>query len=378
VIGTRPEAIKLAPVVRAARADPRFEARVVTTSQHREMLDPMLAEFEIAPDVDLAIMKHDQDPAQITVAALAGLDAALARLAPDCVVVQGDTTSTLAGALAAFYRGARVAHVEAGLRTGDTARPWPEEMNRRLTAQLSDYHFAPTEIARRNLLREGVDAARIWVTGNTAIDALLWTVERARRRGAPGAGRSGGAPDAGPLRTLLVTAHRRESHGAPLARICAALRELVEEIPDLRVRYPVHLSPRVRETVMVRLAGHPRIELTEPLGYTDFVLAMQRAHVLLTDSGGVQEEAPSLGRPVLVLRDTSERPEAIEAGSARLVGTDPRVIVSEVRRLFEDEAHYRRMASAVNPYGDGKAAGRILEALALRVEAGRQKPAGAV
>ncbi len=354
VIGTRPEAIKLAPVVLAARAAPRFEARVVTTSQHGEMLEPMLAEFGIEPDVDLDIMRHDQELAQLTSAALEGLDAALARLAPDWVVVQGDTTTTLAGALAGFYQGARVAHVEAGLRTGDRTRPWPEEMNRRLTTQLADHHFAPTRGARQNLLREGVEEARVWVTGNTAIDALLLTVEKARRRGAlePAAGR-----------TLLVTAHRRESHGAPLGRVCDALLELVERLPDLRIQFPVHLSPRVRSTVLARLGGQPRIELAEPLGYTAFVLAMGRAHVLLTDSGGIQEEAPSLGKPVLVMRATTERPEAIEAGTARLVGTDPERIVGEVLRLFEDDAHYRRMTGLVNPFGDGKAAGRILDVL---------------
>ncbi len=359
VIGTRPEAIKLAPVVLGARP-PRFEARVLTTSQHREMLEPILGEFGIAPDLDLAIMRPDQDPAQVTTAALQGLDAALARLEPDCVVVQGDTTSSFAGALAAFYRRVPVAHVEAGLRTGDPTQPWPEEMNRRLTAQLASHHFAPTPRARENLLREGIDPARVRVTGNTAIDALLWSVEAARRKG---------ILEPTGARTLLVTAHRRENHGAPLERICRALLRLVERIPDLEVSYPVHLSPRVRATVMERLAGHPRIELCDPLGYGAFVRAMQRARVLLTDSGGVQEEAPSLGKPVLVMRETTERPEAIEAGTARLVGTDPERIVAEVSRLFEDPAHYQRMASGVNPYGDGKSAGRILDALAEALRA---------
>jgi UDP-N-acetylglucosamine 2-epimerase (non-hydrolysing) len=359
VIGTRPEAIKLAPLILGAGA-PRFAARVVTTSQHREMLDPILEEFGIRPDLDLAIMRPDQDPAQVTTAALRGLDDALARLEPDCVVVQGDTTSTFAGALAAFYRRAPVAHVEAGLRTGDPSRPWPEEMNRRLTAQLARYHFAPTPRARENLLREGVDPAQIWVTGNTAIDALLWCLGRAPRR-APGA--------AGGRRTLLVTAHRRENHGPPLERICQALLRLVEELPDLEVSLPMHLSPRVRATLIQRLEGHPRIALGAPLGYAAFVRAMQAAHVLLTDSGGVQEEAPTLGVPVLVMRETTERPEAVEAGSARLVGTDPERIVAEVSRLFRDPAQHQRMATAVNPYGDGKAAGRILDALAERLAA---------
>lgn len=362
IVGTRPEAIKLAPVVLAARERPeRFEARVVATGQHREMLEPIWAEFGIAPDVDLAIMQPDQSPEQVTRAALEGLERALGQIAPDCVLVQGDTTTTFAGALAAFYRGVPVAHVEAGLRTGDRTQPWPEEMNRRLTTQLADHHFAPTEGARRSLLREGVDDARIRVTGNTAIDALLRTVERARRRGEI-------EPASGPI--LLVTAHRRENHGPPLARICDALLELARRFPQLEIVYPVHMSPRVRRTVLPRLEGQARITLREPAGYRDFVIAMQRARVLLTDSGGIQEEAPSLGRPVLVMRETTERPEAVEAGTARLVGTDPARIVAEVSRLLEDDAHYRRMTSAANPYGDGKAAGRILDALSERLAPG--------
>ncbi len=355
VIGTRPEAIKLAPVVLAAQADPqRFEARVVLTSQHREMLDPMLEEFGLTADLDLELMRPDQDLAQLTAAALEGLAGAIDRLGPDWVIVQGDTSTSFAGALAACYRQRPVAHVEAGLRTGDKTEPYPEEINRCLTARLAELHFAPTEGARANLLAEGIAAERIHVTGNTAIDALLWVRDDARRRGEVPA-------PTGP--TLLVTAHRRESHGAPLERICQALLELVERFPELRVVYPVHLSPRVRRTVLPRLEAQPRVELLDPLGYRAFVLAMQQARVILSDSGGVQEEAPSLDVPVLVMREATERPEAVEAGAARLVGTDPARIVSEVSRLLEDPAHHARMAAAPNPFGDGRAAERILRAL---------------
>jgi UDP-N-acetylglucosamine 2-epimerase (non-hydrolysing) len=355
VIGTRPEAIKLAPVVLAARArDEDFEPLVVTTSQHREMLDPMLAEFEIAVDRDLDIMEPDQDLTQVTTRALEGLSEAVAELRPDCVIVQGDTTTTFTGALAAFYHKVSVAHVEAGLRTWDRFRPSPEELNRRLTSQLTDYHFAPTDAACRNLISEGVDASHVWVTGNTAIDALFLTLERTRSSRAERPGE----------RLLLVTAHRRENHGEPMERICRAILELVDDFTDLRVLFPVHLSPRVRATVFARLDRHPRVQLVEPLDYGAFVLAMDRAELILTDSGGVQEEAPSLGKPVLVLRETTERPEAVEAGTARLVGTDVATIVAEATRLLSDAEHHRGMSRAINPYGDGKAAGRILEVLA--------------
>jgi UDP-N-acetylglucosamine 2-epimerase (non-hydrolysing) len=356
VIGTRPEAIKLAPLVLAARAQPeRFEPCVVTTSQHREMLDQILAEFEIDVDLDLDIMQPDQDLSHVMTAALEGLYRAIGRIEPHCVVVQGDTTSSFAGALAAFYRHIPVAHVEAGLRTWDKQRPFPEEINRQLTAPLTDFHFAPTETARKNLLAEGVEPGRVWVTGNTAIDALLLTRERlGARRG----------PQAQAGRMLLLTAHRRENHGAPLESICAAVLELLEGFQDLRVVFPVHPSPRVRKSVAARLHSHPRVELLDPMDYRSFVGAMSEAHLILTDSGGVQEEAPSLGKPVLVLRETTERPEGVEAGAARLVGTDAHRIVEEAGRLLSDPERYRRMSRTVNPYGDGKAAGRILEVLA--------------
>jgi UDP-N-acetylglucosamine 2-epimerase (non-hydrolysing) len=354
VMGTRPEAIKLAPVVLAAQVDGRMEPVVVRTSQHRQMLDQMVACFGLPVAVDLDIMRHDQSLAQVTTAALEGLHRTIEAVRPACVVVQGDTTTTFCGALAAFYQRVPVAHVEAGLRTYDRAHPFPEEANRCLTAQVTDFHFAPTEGARQNLLREGVPAARVWVTGNTAIDALRITTERLGARATPPAG----------VRQILVTAHRRESHGPPLAAVCRALVRLCDRFPDVRVRFPVHLSPRVRATVFELLAGHPRIRLEEPLGYLDFVAAMSQSTLILSDSGGVQEEAPSLGKPVLVLRQTTERPEACEAGAAMLVGTDGERIFAEAERLLTDDAAYQRMATVANPFGDGYAGERIVEAIA--------------
>lgn len=352
VMGTRPEAIKLAPVALAAQRDGRFEVCVVRTSQHREMLDQMVEHFGLSVAEDLDIMRHDQNLAQITTAALEGLYRTIEARKPACVVVQGDTTTTLCGALAAFYHRVPVAHVEAGLRTYDRAQPFPEEINRCLTGQLADYHFAPTSGARDNLAREGVPSERIWVTGNTAIDALQITLASAGPR-----------PAAGDMRQILVTAHRRENHGEPMAEICRALVRLCERFDDVRVRFPVHLSPRVRATVFEMLDGHPRITLEEPLGYAQFVLAMSQSTLILSDSGGVQEEAPSLGKPVLVLRETTERPEACEAGCAMLVGTDAERIYREAERLLTDEVAYRAMAQAKNPFGDGQAAERIVQVL---------------
>ncbi|MCX4243115.1 non-hydrolyzing UDP-N-acetylglucosamine 2-epimerase [Paraliomyxa miuraensis] len=354
VMGTRPEAIKLAPVALAAQRDGRMRVVVVRTSQHRQMLDQMVEAFGLPIAVDLDIMRHDQSLTQVTTAALEGLDRTIAALRPTAVVVQGDTTTTFCGALAAFHHRVPVAHVEAGLRTHDRFQPFPEEVNRRLTAQVTDFHFAPTEGAEANLRREGVPDARIWVTGNTAIDALRITLERAGERAAA----------TGPERRILVTAHRRENHGEPMAEICRALVRLCERFEDVRVRFPVHLSPRVRATVFERLQGHPRIALEEPLGYEAFVLAMSQAHLILSDSGGVQEEAPALGKPVLVLRETTERPEACEAGCAMLVGTNADRIFDEASRLLSDEAWYGQMARAKNPFGDGHAAERIVSVLA--------------
>jgi UDP-N-acetylglucosamine 2-epimerase (non-hydrolysing) len=354
VMGTRPEAIKLAPVILAAQADGRMEPCVVRTSQHREMLDQMVEHFGLPIAADLDIMRHDQSLAEVTTAALEGLHRVIGELRPAGVVVQGDTTTTFCGALAAFYQRVPVAHVEAGLRTYDRAQPFPEEANRCLTGQLTDYHFAPTEGSRSNLLREGVPGEKVWVTGNTAIDALRITCERLGARAAVPAG----------VRQILVTAHRRENHGEPMAAICRALLRLVETFDDVQVRFPVHLSPRVRATVFDLLSSHPRITLEEPLGYLDFVAAMCQSTLVLSDSGGVQEEAPSLHKPVLVLRDTTERPEACEAGGAMLVGTDTERIYAEAERLLTDAEAYGRMASVRNPFGDGHAGERIVKVLA--------------
>jgi len=358
VIGTRPEAIKLAPLVLQARARPEsFETCVVATSQHREMLDQMLEQFEIEVDLDLDIMKPDQDLCHVTQAALEGLNEAIGRVSPDCVVVQGDTTSTFVGALAASYHKVPVAHVEAGLRTYDRMHPFPEEMNRCLTTQLTEYHFAPTELSKKNLLRENIDSEKIWVTGNTAIDALFYTLKKVQCSDADFSDAEGEG------RTILLTAHRRENHGVPMERICEAVLRILDAFPDVRVHYPVHMSPRVRETVFEKLGGNPRVKLGEPLDYQAFVLAMNKAHLILTDSGGVQEEAPSLGKPVLVLRETTERPEAIDAGVARLVGSNVDRIFGETERLLRDDEEYRRVAQAVNPYGDGTATEQILDEL---------------
>lgn len=355
VIGTRPEAIKLAPIIlEAARRSKSFLSYVVTTSQHREMLDQMLDEFGIDVAVDLDIMKPDQDLCHVTTAALEGLNRATAEIRPDFVIVQGDTSTTFAGALAAFYHKVPVAHVEAGLRTYDKTQPFPEEINRCLTTQLADLHFAPTESARQNLLREGVTANKIWVTGNTSIDALFHTLNKVG-----GERESTSSP-----RTILLTAHRRENHGEPMERICDAVLRLLDLFPDLHVIYPVHLSPRVRRTVFDRLGGRARVELKEPMDYGTFILAMSRAHLIMSDSGGVQEEAPSLGKPVLVLRDTTERPEAVAAGTCSLVGSDVDRIVEKASHLLRDDEAYRAVSQAVNPFGDGRAAERILEVLA--------------
>lgn len=355
VMGTRPEVIKLAPLVIGARSRPdEFETVVVATSQHREMLDQMLETFQVEVDFDLDIMKPNQDLRHVTTAALNGLHDVVAQVKPDWVIVQGDTTTTFCGALAAFYHQVPVAHVEAGLRTFDKRQPFPEEINRRLTTQIADVHFAPTTLSRENLLREGVSDDLITVTGNTGIDALFLTLGAS----------SDEASETSAVRRLLVTAHRRENHGEPMERICRAVLRLVDEFPDLHAYYPVHLSPRVRGVVMPLLSSHPRVELGEPLEYREFVREMSRAHIILTDSGGIQEEAPSLGKPVLVMRETTERPEGIDAGTVRLVGTDEDRIYSETARLLSDEAAYLEMAQARNPYGDGKATGRILSVLA--------------
>lgn len=356
VMGTRPEAIKLAPLILRALADrERFEVLVVRTSQHQEMLDQVVEYFDLPILADLDIMRRDQTLAHITIAALEGLQGVVAEARPDVVIVQGDTTTSFVGALAAFYEGIPIAHVEAGLRTYDKREPFPEEVYRRLTSVIADYHFAPTEIARRNLLKENVPAEAIWVTGNTSIDALLLTLTKS----SPPA-----RPAQEPSHTLLLTTHRRENHGEPMRRICEAVLILLQRFPELRVVCPLHLSPRVRQVVWPALGSHPRVSLVEPFSYESFVLAMNSAHIILSDSGGVQEEAPALGKPVLVLRNTTERPEAVEAGTARLVGTEVAAIVSACEQLLTDPRAYHAMAQAKNPFGDGHASERILDALA--------------
>lgn len=366
VFGTRPEAIKMAPVHRALAQDPRFRVRVCVTAQHREMLDQVLELFGIEPEYDLDLMRPGQDLSAITGSVLEGLKGVLEEAAPDYVLVHGDTTTTMAASLAAYYARVPVGHVEAGLRTGDIYSPWPEEMNRRLTGSIATLHFAPTEAARANLQREGVDDARIAVTGNTVIDALLTMVERAR---AGGEGEFSERFEGIDLdrRLVLVTGHRRENFGGGFERICEALAEL-SRTPDVEIVYPVHLNPNVQEPVHRILGSLPNVHLIAPQEYLPFLFLMDRAHLIITDSGGIQEEAPSLGKPVLVMRDTTERPEAVEAGTVRLVGTDAKVIVDAARTLLEDEDEYRSMSFAHNPYGDGAASKRIADALAAAIK----------
>ncbi|SFU64918.1 UDP-N-acetylglucosamine 2-epimerase (non-hydrolysing) [Alicyclobacillus macrosporangiidus] len=356
VFGTRPEAVKMAPLVKALDRTPGVESLVCVTAQHREMLDQVLEVFAIQPDEDLDIMEPCQTLGTITRKALQGLEDVIERRRPDIVLVHGDTTTTFAAALAAFYHQVAIGHVEAGLRTYDKYSPFPEEMNRQLADVLCDLFFAPTEWAAGNLLREGKPAERIFVTGNTVVDAMATTVRREYRHEVldqipPGA------------RMVYMTSHRRENLGEPLENICRAAREVVDRFPDVHLVYPVHLNPRVRETVFRVLGGHPRIHLIDPLGVVDNHNFMARATLILTDSGGIQEEAPSLGVPVLVMRDTTERPEGIEAGTLRLVGTDQHAIAGEAARLLSEPEAYEDMARRNNPYGDGRASERIVQAI---------------
>ncbi len=364
IFGTRPEAIKMAPLVLALAADERFEAKVCVTGQHREMLDQVLDLFSIKPDFDLDIMKPGQDLTDVTTNILQGLKVVLKESKPDIVLVHGDTATTLAASLAAYYQQIPVAHVEAGLRTGNLYSPWPEEGNRKLTGALTKLNFAPTETSKANLLREGINPESIIVTGNTVIDALLDVVKRLDEDSKLFAEASAPAAFLDESRKLvLVTGHRRESFGDGFERICHALMEVAQQHPEVDIVYPVHLNPNVREPVNRLLNGIGNIHLIAPLDYLPFVHMMSRAYIILTDSGGIQEEAPSLGKPVLVMRDTTERPEAVSAGTVKLVGTDTIEIVRELNRLLMDNTAYREMSYAHNPYGDGKACERILEAL---------------
>lgn len=363
IIGTRPEAIKLAPVVLELRGKPNlFISKVCVTAQHREMLDQPLAIFGIKPDYDLNIMSPRQTLAQITARAIKGLDDVVAKEKPVVILVQGDTTTAFCGALAGYYHQVTVGHVEAGLRTGNKCAPYPEEINRRLVGQIADIHFAPTEYAKQALLREGILATSIFVTGNTVIDALLWM--RMRVRATPPELPSGLATTLEAQRVILVTGHRRESFGEGFENICHAVREVADAFADVAFVYPVHLNPRVREPVKRILGTHPRIHLIEPLSYAQFVWLMDRAEIVMTDSGGVQEEAPSLGKPVLVVRETTERPEGITAGNALLVGVRQDRIVEGLTQLLRDPKKRAAMGTVNNPYGDGHAAERIVDILA--------------
>lgn len=356
VIGTRPEAIKMAPVALALQREEWAEVRVLATAQHRQMLDQVLEIFGIVPDVDLDIMRPNQTLPELTSRLLLRMDEVLALEQPDVVLVQGDTTTVLAVALSSFYRRIRVGHVEAGLRTGDFDNPFPEEMNRVLAGRMSQWHFAPTAGSRSNLLREGFAEDSVHVTGNTVIDALKLVADSDRSFEI-------GVELDPAKRLILLTAHRRENFGAPFAEICRAVRDIADRREDVQILYPVHPNPNVADVARATLGNHPRIVLCQPLDYIPFVGAMQRAELILTDSGGVQEEAPALGKPVLVLRNETERPEAVAEGVVKLVGPNFTAIVEQVDRLLDDPGAYREMAKGISPYGDGKAASRIVDIL---------------
>ncbi len=359
VFGTRPEAIKMAPVVTRLAGTPGIASRVCVTAQQRQMLDQVLDAFGIVPDHDLGLMRQGQSLTDILTGVLRGLEPVPEAESPDLVLVHGDTSTTLGASLAAYYRRIPVGHVEAGLRTGNIYAPWPEEVNRRLTAGIATHHFAPTEKARQNLLREGVDDGRIVVTGNTVIDALLAMVARLDADAALRARLDADFAFLDPSKRLvLVTGHRRESFGEGFENICLALADIAAR-GDVEVVYPVHLNPNVQEPVRRVLGAAPRVHLLDPLDYVPFIHLMRKAHIVLTDSGGIQEEAPSLGKPVLVMRETTERPEAVEAGTVRLVGTDRARIVAEATELLDSPQAYETMSRAHNPYGDGRAAERI-------------------
>jgi len=367
VFGTRPEAIKMAPVVHALQAVDSIETVVCVTAQHRQMLDQVLTLFDIRPQIDLDIMKPSQDLADVTSRVLLGIRDTLVKIQPNAVLVHGDTSTALASAMAAFYAGIPVGHVEAGLRTHDMLSPFPEEFNRQVISKIARWHFAPTEKSQSNLLAEGIDPSKIWVTGNTVIDALLWTLKQTERNGSD----TQNTPildeqlafDWRHNPFLLMTGHRRENFGDGFIRICEAVKSLAIRYPKIHIVYPVHLNPNVQQPVMNLLAGLPNVHLIAPLDYEPFALLLKHCYLVLTDSGGIQEEAPSLGKPVLVMRDTTERPEAVQAGTVKLVGTDVDRIVDTVSLLVDSPEHYAQMSLAHNPYGDGQAAERIAKVL---------------
>ena len=376
VFGTRPEAIKMAPLVKAFQSHPtEFNTQVCVTGQHREMLDQVLHLFDIVPDYDLNIMKQGQDLYDVTARVLTGMRDVLDKARPDIVLVHGDTTTSTAAALAAFYRQIPVGHVEAGLRTYNIYSPWPEEMNRQITGRIATYHFAPTELSREHLMSEGVKDENIVVTGNTVIDALYWVVEKIKSDAALNAGLKATLSGAGydisraesGRRLVLITGHRRENFGDGFISMCKAIKFLTKRYPDVDFVYPMHLNPNVRRPIHEvfgdELEGLGNMFFIEPLEYLSFVCLMEKADIVLTDSGGIQEEAPGLGKPVLVMRDTTERPDALAAGTVRLVGTDYERIVGSVSELLDDTGAYDKMSRSVNPYGDGKACGRIVKSL---------------
>ena len=363
IFGTRPEAIKMAPVIKKLKEADVFNVKVCVTAQHREMLDEVLKIFEINPDYDLDIMKKNQDLYDITSNILLGLKNVLDDFKPNLVMVHGDTTTTFSASLAAFYKKIDIAHIEAGLRSGNIYSPYPEEANRKMTSILAKYHFAPTLKAKENLIKEGLNEKNIIVTGNTVIDSLFWVIKKIENDSKLKDKILKRLNFSFDSKFILVTGHRRENFGQGFLNICEALKEIALKHKDINIVYPVHLNPNVREPVNKILNGIENIKLIEPLNYLEFVYLMSKSYLILTDSGGVQEEAPSLKKPVLVMRDTTERPEGIEAGCLRLVGTDKRKIVKEVEKLLDDENEYKKMSKCKNPYGDGKASERIVEFL---------------
>jgi len=371
VFGTRPEAIKMAPLVKVLKEDKELDVKVCVTAQHREMLDQVLDLFDITPEYDLNLMKPGQDLYDITANVLLGMKDVLSDFKPDVVLVHGDTTTTSATALSSFYQKIKVGHVEAGLRTGDIYSPWPEEANRQITGVLANYHFAPTETSKANLLKENKDSNNIIVTGNTVIDALFMALQKIESDKTLESKIISEIASQYPLqedkKIILVTGHRRENFGQGFINICNSLKTLALNNSDIDIVYPVHLNPNVQKPVKEILAGVDNIYLIDPLQYEQFIYMMNRSYFIITDSGGVQEEAPSLGKPVLVMRDTTERPEAVEAGTVKLVGTDPEVIITEAQKLLDDKEEYEKMSKAHNPYGDGKASQRIVEFLKERV-----------
>ena len=356
IFGTRPEAIKMAPLIKELEKRENIKSIVCVTAQHREMLDQVLETFKITPDYDLNIMKKDQTLGEVTTRALIGLEEVIRKSKPDIVLVHGDTTTTFAGALAAFYNQVAIGHVEAGLRTDDKYSPYPEEMNRQMVDRLSDIYFAPTEISKNNLLKENVDESKIYITGNTAIDAMSTTIEKNYTHPELNWIKEG-------ERMILLTAHRRENLGEPMRHIFKGIKRIVDEFNDVKVIYPIHMNPKVREVANEVFEGCNRVKLIEPLEVFDFHNFQNRSYIILTDSGGIQEEAPSLGKPVLVLRDTTERPEGIKAGTLKLVGTNEETIYQETKNLLTNKSEYEKMSKASNPYGDGHASKRIVDSI---------------